>query len=108
LRERWLNPPEWTVAKVLEFTGTVGARWHRYLVPSTITPNYQRPSSVPPHLEPRDVECGVKLKQRTLTNLYNECPTWLDLAHVRCPTDQQACARDRGRRGDILPAHFSD
>jgi hypothetical protein len=21
------------------------------------------------------------LKKRTLTNLYNQCPTWLDLAH---------------------------
>jgi hypothetical protein len=32
-------------------------------------------------LEPRDADCAAKLKQRTLTNLYNERPTWLDLAH---------------------------
>ncbi len=30
---------------------------------------------------PRDAECAKKLKKRTLTNLYNERPTWLDLAH---------------------------
>ena len=36
-----------------------------------------------PRLEPRDADCAAKLKQRTLTNLYNERPTWLDLAHKR-------------------------
>jgi hypothetical protein len=36
-----------------------------------------------PRLEPRDANCAAKLKQRTLTNLYNERPTWLDLAHKR-------------------------
>ena len=29
----------------------------------------------------RDEECAGELKRRTLTNLYNERPTWLDLAH---------------------------
>ncbi|MFC1806520.1 hypothetical protein ACFL09_06030 [Planctomycetota bacterium] len=32
-------------------------------------------------LVPRDADCAAKLKKRTLTNLYNERPTWLDLAH---------------------------
>ena len=36
-----------------------------------------------PRLEPRDPDCAAKLKQRTLTNLYNERPTWLDLAHKK-------------------------
>jgi hypothetical protein len=26
---------------------------------------------------------SVEKKKRTLTNLYNACPTWLDLAHKR-------------------------
>ena len=34
-------------------------------------------------LEPRDADCAAKLKKRTLTNLYNERPAWLDLAHKR-------------------------
>jgi len=34
-----------------------------------------------PRLEPRDADCAAKLKKRTLTNLYNERPAWLDLAH---------------------------
>ena len=29
----------------------------------------------------KDDECARQLKKRTLTNLYNERPTWLDLAH---------------------------
>jgi hypothetical protein len=34
-----------------------------------------------PRLVARDAECAKKLAKRTLTNLYNERPTWLDLAH---------------------------
>ena len=36
-----------------------------------------------PRLEPRDAACAAKLKKRTLTNLYNERPAWLDLAHKK-------------------------
>jgi len=34
-----------------------------------------------PRLVPRDADCAAKLKKRTLTNLYNARPTWLDMAH---------------------------
>jgi hypothetical protein len=36
-----------------------------------------------PRLVPKDAECAKELKKRTLTNLYNQRPTWLDLAHRR-------------------------
>jgi len=36
-----------------------------------------------PRFEPRDADCAAKLKKRTLTNLYNERPAWLDLAHKK-------------------------
>jgi hypothetical protein len=36
-----------------------------------------------PRLVPRDEECAKQLKKRTLTNLYNQRPTWLDLAHKK-------------------------
>ena len=29
----------------------------------------------------KDAECAKLLTKRTLTNLYNQRPTWLDLAH---------------------------
>ena len=32
---------------------------------------------------PTDAAAAKKLAKRTLTNLYNERPTWLDLAHKR-------------------------
>lgn len=31
----------------------------------------------------RDAECAKKLQKRTLTNLYNERPTWLAQAHQK-------------------------
>jgi len=56
LRERWLNPPEWT-------------EW----VPEVVEGYPDRVVAKP--------GCEDKLKQRTLTKLYNERPTWLDNAH---------------------------
>ena len=83
LRERWLNPPEWTVEKPLEFPGSVNGPWSRYIVPSTINPQLSTALVRYPRLEPRDADCATKLKKRTLTNLYNERPAWLDLAHKK-------------------------
>ncbi len=80
LRERWLNPPEWTVERILEFPGTFNGPWARYVV----NPDKSGVGTVRyPRLEPRDADCAAKLKKRTLTNLYNERPGWLDLAHKK-------------------------
>ena len=55
-------------------------------------PRNQQPGTRPPprigtvrypRIVPRDEECAKRLKKRTLTNLYNERPTWLDLAHKK-------------------------
>lgn len=153
LRQRWLNPPEWTREEVLEFPGSTDGPWGRYIDPATVTPNtaassdqgsllapreeraaggafdsmsaspessrprtnalrlaerggYLEDSPKPasgigtvryPRLVPKDDECAKELKKRTLTNLYNQRPTWLDHAHRKldeavfaaygCPTD---------------------
>jgi type II restriction/modification system DNA methylase subunit YeeA len=80
LRERWLNPTEWTEEKILEFPGSVAGPWSRYVV----KPDKNGIGTVRyPRLEPKDAECAAKLKKRTLTNLYNERPAWLDLAHKK-------------------------
>jgi hypothetical protein len=104
LREHWLNPPEWTVEKILEFPGSADGPWSRYIDPSSCSgglrpPNpsgdvtvggHRPPLQLPiiglvryPRLEPRDAGCATKLKDRTLTKLYNERPAWLDLAHKK-------------------------
>ena len=36
-----------------------------------------------PRVVPADAAAAKKLAKRTLTNLYHERPTWLDLAHKR-------------------------
>jgi hypothetical protein len=78
LRNRWLNPPEWTREEILEFPGSVNGPWARYLH----DPDKRGIGTVRyPRLVPKDDEAAVKLKVRTLTNLYNQRPTWLDLAH---------------------------
>ena len=53
-----------------------------------------------PRLEPKDADCAAKLKDRTLTKLYNERPAWLDLAHKKLDA---AVAAAYG-----LPAEFTD
>lgn len=56
-REAWLNPPE-LVRREPE-----------------VVPGY------PDRLIARGVKAEAELKKRTLTNLYNQRPAWLDLAH---------------------------
>ncbi|MCY3923512.1 MAG: class I SAM-dependent DNA methyltransferase [Chloroflexi bacterium] len=56
-RRLWLNPPEWV-------------REEPDVIPS-----------LPPRLLPVDDEAAEQLKRRTLTNLYNQRPTWLDNLH---------------------------
>jgi SAM-dependent methyltransferase len=66
LRNNWLNPPEWT---------------HR--VPEVI-PLGMSTSPYPDRIEPRpglDEADFKALQKRTLTNLYNQRPAWLAMAH---------------------------
>lgn len=80
MRENWLNPPEWTTTRVLEFPGAVDGPWSRFVV----DPDKRGIGTVRyPRLEPRDDECAKKLTKRTLTNLYNERPAWLVNAHAK-------------------------
>jgi type II restriction/modification system DNA methylase subunit YeeA len=58
-REAWLNPPEW-VDRVPE-----------------VVPGY------PDRIVPKDDEAAKKLKDRSLTKLYNERPAWLEHLHKR-------------------------
>ncbi len=80
LRSRWLNPPEWTRTEVLEFPGSLDGPWARYVADADArgigTVRW-------PRLVPRDADSAASLKKRTLTNLYNERPAWLDLAHKK-------------------------
>ena len=80
LRNNWLNPPAWTREEILEFPGSVDGPWGRYVH----DPDSRGVGTVRyPRLVPRDAETAKHLAKRTLTNLYNERPTWLDLAHRR-------------------------
>jgi type II restriction/modification system DNA methylase subunit YeeA len=78
LRNNWLNPPEWTKTEILEFPGSLDGPWSQYVHDAGAngigTVRY-------PRLVPKDDTCAKSLKSRTLTNLYNKRPTWLDLAH---------------------------
>lgn len=76
-RERWLNPPEWVepiAARIdaeddfADVARVSGEEARRLIRQSAI-----------------DAACAKdkNLKKRTLTNLYNERPTWLKLAHRR-------------------------
>ena len=80
LRQNWLNPPEWVKEEVLEFPASVDGPWKRYVA----NPNAKGIGTARyPRLVPRDEFCKGQLKKRTLTNLYNERPAWLDLAHKK-------------------------
>ncbi len=82
----------------MEFPGSTDGPWARYVDPATVRPH---PSPLPqagegaqagigtvryPRVVARDEESAKKLKKRTLTNLYNQRPIWLDLAHQKLDT----------------------
>ena len=78
LRERWLNPPEWTRTETQKFPASVGGPWDRFIDRATVcdgvgTARY-------PCLAPKDEVAARELRTRTLTALYNERPAWLDFA----------------------------
>ncbi|MDO9149268.1 MAG: hypothetical protein Q7U52_16700 [Hydrogenophaga sp.] len=66
LRENWLNPPEWT-ERVPE---VVPLGMDRSPYPDRVVPK--------PGLSAAD---AAALQKRTLTNLYNQRPAWLAMAH---------------------------
>ncbi len=75
-RERWLNPPEW----IAEVAAEVDAKDDFADVAKVSGPEAQR------LIRQSAIDAGAakhpKLKKRTLTNLYNERPAWLRLAHL--------------------------
>jgi hypothetical protein len=77
LRSNWLNPPEWTREDVLEFPGSVDGPWARYVH----DPDERGIGTVRYVRRVAKDAYAPDLAKRTLTNLYNERPTWLDLAH---------------------------
>jgi type II restriction/modification system DNA methylase subunit YeeA len=66
LRRAWLNPPD-LVDIVPEVTPTAAPG--------------EAPRRYPDRVLPKNVEAAVKLRERTLTNLYNQRPRWLADAH---------------------------
>ena len=85
LRETWLNPPEWTTTEALEFPGTVGGPWDRYIDPATVEVRgtFKVGTVRYPRVVARNADCAARLKDRTLTKLYNERPPWLAAAHEK-------------------------
>jgi hypothetical protein len=80
LRAHWLQPPEWTKEEILEFPGSIDGPWAQYV---TEPDEAGRGTVKYPQLVAKDERVAAQLSKRTLTNLYNERPGWLDLAHRR-------------------------
>jgi hypothetical protein len=71
---------EASVFELTEFPGSVNGPWARYVA----KPDKNGIGKVHyPRLEPRNADCASKLKDRTLTKLYNQRPGWLDFAHKK-------------------------
>jgi hypothetical protein len=72
-RERWLNPPEW----IDPIAATIDATEDLTDIPPAARPLVRQSLIMVAAAQ------DARLKKRTLTNLYNERPTWLALAHER-------------------------
>ena len=72
-----------TTTRTLEFPGSRSGPWSRFVDLKSVDAETGIGTVRYPRLEPRDADCAAKLKKRTLTNLYNERPAWLYLAHKK-------------------------
>ena len=73
LRERWLNPPEW----LEPLAARIDAADDFSDVPADARPLIRQSAIMATAAK------DPRLKKRTLTNLYNERPQWLKLAHEK-------------------------
>lgn len=89
LRDRYLNPPEAMTERVIEFPASVDGPWKLHILPGSVDKktgvgtacySWLVPKSTA-HAAAPDDKHGKALRVRTLTELYNENPTWLDNAH---------------------------
>ena len=93
LRESCPNPPEWVKTQVMEFPASVDGPWARFVV----EPDARGIGTARwPRLVPKTVDAVAMLKERTLTNLDNERPTWLIHVAVSGPGRARWDARCRG------------
>ncbi len=101
LRERWLNPPEWIEPLAARIDAT-----DQFLdVPAEARPLIRQSAIMA--LAAKD----DRLKKRTLTNLYNERPTWLKLAHEkldRAVLAAYAATDPAGQWAESLAEVFTD
>lgn len=70
-RERWLNPPEW----IADWGRVIDARDKFEDVPAEARPLIRHSAIM------AEAARDPRFKKRTLTELYNDRPTWLKLAH---------------------------
>jgi hypothetical protein len=94
LRERWLNPPEW----IEPIARAIDARDDFADVPEAAR-GLIRQSAIQ-----AAAAQDSRLKKRTLTNLYNERPTWLKLAHRTLDEAVLAAYAATDPAGDWSPA----
>ena len=74
LRERWLNPPEWTETRTLEFPGSVTGPWLRYIDKSTVREVGRVTPCAPSGVNP-DASAGKKRRAE-------DCPPYLSVPCV--------------------------
>jgi hypothetical protein len=89
-RERWLNPPEW----IDQLAARIDATDKFEDVPKEARPLIRQSAIMAAAAK------DPRLKKRTLTNLYNERPTWLKLAHEQLDRAVLAAYAAMDKAGD--------
>lgn len=97
LREGWLNPPDYLTERSVEFSASEGGPWRRHLLAGSVDGSTGIGIARYTFTEAR---MPGLVKNRTLTELYNQSPTWLEDTHAEL---DEAVAGAFGYKGDLEP-----
>ena len=103
LRDRWLNPPEWTHTVEHKFPASLDGPWGECIEDKSA----ERPVAVYQKLAAIDPKAATALEKRTLTGLYNQRPQWLKDAH-RQLDEAVAGAYNEAAGREVLNADSTD
>ena len=98
LRENWLNPPEWTTTRVLEFPGAIDGPWSRYIDGGTTSVSSQDSQPSGEEMRKHARQHGLVLDDTMVNRPVYEEPRIGTVRYPRLEPRDDDCAKKLAKR----------